>query len=634
MLKPAKMRKVRIIVLRDAVKYLIKALHKQGFMEIKKTKFPSLDDGRPLEFYNEVSEQLVKLRGVAALLEKHLKKKPDLGDNLLDGETAVEQSRNLGLSPVLKNLTNEASTLENEISTLSEQVKDVRKLLPFKGVNFSRLRTKHLNYRVGDIPPGKVLSLKQKLDKVLTHYNFAYPGGDDQTVALLLYEDAGKDIDNLLTEYDFKVLQPPDELTMPSTTLEKLNSELKAKKDRLAQISKELSNIAEESYSKVMLLGRSLKVAADRTEIASRFGFSKSTCTLEGWVPDDDYDQLKKTVLNFENQAMLIDVNFSHKEIPPTVLDNPTQAGPFEFLSKNYSLPNYYEIDPTMIYMLTVPLLLGMIVGDVIYGVLMVVTSLWLMKVFRKSYIMSNVSKIWYYSAFTTMLFGLIFDEWYGFHHIYVFKFLSKWGLTMPSSPIYTGLSRVHDLSLLIGITVLLGLVQLGIGFILGAINEWGHNKKHALAKIAWIGVEIGGTVAVCAMILKVLPVSYGIPSIILLAISALVLLVTEGLIGILEIPGLMGSALSYARIAAIGVVGVVLAEIINDYFAPTPDAGIFLIVLVPLFIVLHFVNMFIAMFEALIQGGRLNLIEFRSKFLKGGGSVFAPFSMKKEILR
>jgi V/A-type H+-transporting ATPase subunit I len=122
----------------------------------------------------------------------------------------------------------------------------------------------------------------------------------------------------------------------------------------------------------------------------------------------------------------------------------------------------------------------------------------------------------------------------------------------------------------------------------------------------------------------------------ILLGMSAFILAITEGFIGLLEIPGLMGNALSYARIAAIGVVGVVLAEIINEYFAPTPSAGLFLIITIPLFLIFHFVNMFVAMFEALIQGGRLNLIEFRSKFLKGGGSVFAPFSMKnnEKIMR
>jgi len=46
------------------------------------------------------------------------------------------------------------------------------------------------------------------------------------------------------------------------------------------------------------------------------------------------------------------------------------------------------------------------------------------------------------------------------------------------------------------------------------------------------------------------------------------------------------------------------------------------------LFLILHSINAFIAMFEALIQGGRLNIIEFRSKFLQGGGKLFSPFTV------
>jgi V/A-type H+-transporting ATPase subunit I len=178
-------------------------------------------------------------------------------------------------------------------------------------------------------------------------------------------------------------------------------------------------------------------------------------------------------------------------------------------------------------------------------------------------------------------------------------------------------------------VTILTGLVHIGCGFIIGAYNQWGHHRKHAYAKIAWIGVEIGGTVAI-ASYLGFLPDFAMLPGVGLLAASAIGLFFTEGIVGLLEIPGLAGNVLSYARIAAVGVVGVVLAEIINEILVPTPAAGLLVIILLPLLIILHAVNTFIAMFEAIIQGGRLNVIEFRSKFLEGGGVLFDPFSLKK----
>ena len=494
-----------------------------------------------------------------------------------------------------------------------------------------------VNYYVGELPKSKIGALKAELEKITDHHDIICRENENNgNVVTLLFYTSKNDIEPLLTENGFRIIQLPQQFTVPEVTLGMLKKDCMEKEKRTEEINAELARIALESYSLIKVLIRSLEIAADRAEITSKFSFSKSTCVLEGWVEEENYVKLDNLIANFADKAVLNKMSFGHHDMPPTVLENPSQAGPFEFITKSYSLPNYYEIDPTMIYMLTVPLLLGMIVGDVIYGILMIVMSLWLMKKFRKSYIMSNVSKIWYYSSFTTILFGLIFDEWLGFHHKQIFELLVVWGLPVSTAPLYVGLSRIHSLSLLIGITVLVGLVHLGIGFILGAINEFGHSKKHAAAKIAWLGVEIGGTIAVASLVLNLLPLSYGNAGMILLGMSAFILAITEGFIGLLEIPGLMGNALSYARIAAIGVVGVVLAEIINEYFAPTPSAGLFLIITIPLFLIFHFVNMFVAMFEALIQGGRLNLIEFRSKFLKGGGSVFAPFSMKnnEKIMR
>jgi V/A-type H+-transporting ATPase subunit I len=103
----------------------------------------------------------------------------------------------------------------------------------------------------------------------------------------------------------------------------------------------------------------------------------------------------------------------------------------------------------------------------------------------------------------------------------------------------------------------------------------------------------------------------------------------TEGLMGIVELPGFVGNLLSYTRIAVIGVVGVILGEIINEFLRPSPTQGFLALIVLPIYLGLHAANCAIAMFEALVQGGRLNIVEFRSKFFHGGGVLFAPFAMR-----
>ncbi len=51
---------------------------------------------------------------------------------------------------------------------------------------------------------------------------------------------------------------------------------------------------------------------------------------------------------------------------------------------------------------------------------------------------------------------------------------------------------------------------------------------------------------------------------------------------------------------------------------------------LLVVFISLHFMNMILAIFEGIVQGIRLNFVEFFSKFYIGGGVKFKPFAYKR----
>jgi len=632
MMRAAEMRKVRVFALRSALPELIAALHREGLVEITRGQFQGLDEGRPLDFFSVVSEQLVRMRAINAMLEKYSPAKGAAGRGLIGANEAVRQARELRIEERLKALVAEAGAKESEMSRLRNQMAVIDKVLPFTGVDFSKLGTRTVAYRVGDIPAEKLQGLKGVLERELGVYDLVVPAGS--RTALLLYQRTDRNVDQLLSGAGFAPVEIPAGTTTPAQTRRALERSYADAEARLREVRAELTQMAGSHIGKVRDLICSLGIESERAEIASGFGFSKSMSVFEGWVLAKDVPALSRVVAGFGEKAVMSDVGFGHGEEPPVVLENPKPAGPFEWVTRNYSLPNYYELDPSLLYMVFIPILLGMIVGDFIYGVIAIFFALWLQKRFERSQTMQAVTKIWLYTAFTSMFFGVIFDEWCGFHHKELLELLHEWGLPLlgPEGGFYTGLSRLDQLPLLLGLTIIVGLVHLGIGFMFGAVNEWHHSKKHAAAKIAWIGVEIGGTLAIAAMVLNLIPPEYGMAGLGVFAVSALALALTEGVIGVIEIPGLMGNVLSYMRIAVIGVVGVVIAEIINEFFAPKPSMGLFLIAAIPLFIVFHLANTFIAIFEALIQGGRLNVIEFRMKFLKGGGKEFVPFALRSEV--
>ena len=621
MLKPTPMQKVRIYSLRSNLSDVIEELHVAGLMEINQKKFDGLEVGRPLEFFNVVSEQLIKVRAINAMLEKYSNKTKSYEPKTIDVNDAIKRTKEMTIDEKLKTLTSSVSEKEAEISKLKEKIAVVSKLLMFKGIDFSKLNTKTLSFRIGEYPSEKLNILKNRLDKELDLYNLISP--DESPTTLVLFKKSKENIDSILTQNGFTLLEIPPETTVPVTTLKQLDTELDRAKEQLESAKKELVALAKNHLEEVNDIIHSLKIEADRSEVATKFGFSKSMVVFEGWVMKEKFPDLKKILAKFDKSAHIEDVPFTHKEVPPTVLANPPITSPFEFLTTNYSLPNYFELDPSMIYLITLPIIYGMIVGDVFYGLLSLVMAKWMMGKFKDSYIMSNVSRIWYYSAIPTMIWGVIFDEWGGMGHA---GWLGEFGIMI--DPLYLGFHRMANIAMLIAITAIIGILHLTLGFLIGAYNHWHHDKKHSFAKLSWIGVLYGGTIAISSIMFGVFPEIVGFFGLGLMLVSVIGLAMTEGIIGILEIPGLLGNVLSYTRIAAVGIVGVVIAELINGAFAPVPKAGLFAIILLPIFVVLHTLNCFVAMFEALVQGGRLNIVEFRSKFLEGGGRVFMPFSM------
>lgn len=617
-LKPVEMVKLRVYGLQSKIDDVLEALQNLGVIHIKE-----LEDNVQAGELAKINEYYLKLEGLRKRLGlSYVKHLYSLEEALL----------------FMDDLKDEFAELELILD--SETVYD-------KELKYSKQRL--MDYEA-------VLSFVKKKPKILGFkvYRVLSPLGEDinRTLSKLSREKRGclfKLVKFKKSAYIFvffKKTEDPtpelgklglslEEIPIPSVGLDeeikKLREEVESKELYLKELRKKKERLVKRLQHYIGALAFTFMVIRDRVLVKGKIKKWKKFFLLEGWVPKD---KLKITERELKRLGVDYQIVEDH-DTPPTLLRNPDPVKPFEFVTKMLSLPKGNEIDPSGVYFITLSFLYGMVIGDVVYSLISILIAHYLEKKVN-DVMVNNVAKIWKVSAFFGILWGVFFDEWMGASHYYWLKTFDAFGLVdAPSHPIYEGFHRVHKLVELIVLTVVVGILHLLFGFLFGFVNEWKHNKKHALGKLFWASL-MASTFLLAVSELGPLGISFHVSYEILGGIAILCLLgiaLTEGFVGIMELATVTSNMLSYSRIAAVGVVGVVIAEVINMFFTPTPFRGIGNLIAFPMLIVLHFINAFIAMFEGTVQAGRLNLYEFSSKFFHGGGKLYKPFKVDvKEV--
>ncbi|MBI2597625.1 MAG: hypothetical protein HYW50_00330 [Candidatus Diapherotrites archaeon] len=244
--------------------------------------------------------------------------------------------------------------------------------------------------------------------------------------------------------------------------------------------------------------------------------------------------------------------------------------------------------------------------------------------------LLSPIAKIWAICSFPTIFFGFLFDEFFGFSHA---ELAEKLGFSI--QPLYHGLERLHNVQEVLLLTIATGFVLVLLGFALGFVKEYREkNMLHAAAKLSWVFLLLSGAFLLFSIATGSNDFTALAVGVIVFLASTAVIFKAEGIVGIMEIPSIAGNILSFSRILAVGLASAVVAIIINDLVFPDPKSGFLIFITFPIFLFGHMFNTFLGMFESLIQGARLNYVEFFSKFYSGGGREFSPFKEKRKFTK
>ena len=526
------------------------------------------------------------------------------------------------LLPTVQALIKRLSELDAELSSLPLYETTLSKLLPLVppaayepdnamiGILINRA-----NSPVLDMVCKQVLEISQGTARVVT----SDVGDSMLAMLIVIAKQYLRETEILLGQKDVSRLRLPPELGegMPDTVLETINRRMREIPVEKKHIEDELANLANSQDCCPLIWKTVLEDELEGYQVLSQFGETDMTFVMAGWVPKRDLKRVKDRLNDEIGEAILVqELEFSEemKARAPVILDNMAPARPYESLVRLLELPGYGRTDPTALMSLFLPIFFGLMLGDIGYGVILLVISLLLRRKFRAGFGRDLMTVIAIGSGWA-ILFGILFGEIFG-----------TLGEALGLHPIWMARDSVEDVQGFLLMSVAIGAGHITLGLVLGV---WGAIRDRSRSHLLERGGMLLGLISLFFMVgvlVDFLPSGFMTPAIAGLILGIVLLGASLGWIGILmgpiEFIGLIGNVLSYLRIAAIGLASVYLAKVANSMAGTVGNIIVGLIVA----ILIHALNLLMGAFSPSIHSLRLHYVEFFRKFYEGGGRPYQPF--------
>ena len=199
----------------------------------------------------------------------------------------------------------------------------------------------------------------------------------DRVAALLVYPVQNLDrVRALLGGRDLEELTLPEELAgLPFPQLVKRLVERQRQTEAGRRfVSRKLGGIADTHGARVAALQLVLQDRAAEEHALTDAGMSDHLTVISGWVPAAQVDELRTRLAAEVGPAVCLDevpLDRHERALAPVAIQNPPLIQAFAPLASFVSLPRYGTIDPTPTIAATFPIFVGLMVGDVGYGLVL-----------------------------------------------------------------------------------------------------------------------------------------------------------------------------------------------------------------------------------------------------------------------
>jgi V/A-type H+-transporting ATPase subunit I len=367
---------------------------------------------------------------------------------------------------------------------------------------------------------------------------------------------------------------------------------------------------------------QTLSMAAPLVEVGGAARTSSHIAVISGWIPLKNIDKLK-AILQQQNSSPYFmkfrqPTQQERKQVPSLMVHS-RWLSPFSALVRQYGIPEYDEIDPTVLFAFTYILMFGMMFGDIGHGLVIVLAG-WLLRKRLNHYIYFVLA-----AGISSVAFGFLYGSIFGYEHLIAPIWISP--LTNPE--------YMLNVALLWGIlfVVLCNSLNIINQLIRGIWQDALLNNNSVTTLTLYLGLVAAGYQLFVYQTITMVTVMLIVMS--LLLFTGYKWYVSSGsniektMIALVEsfevIMGLISNTLSFLRVAAFSLNHVALALAVLALANMLDTTGHWLMVIGG--------NLFILILEGAIvtiQALRLEYFEGFSRFYSGNGHTFSPLTIQR----
>ena len=687
MLRPVEMSRVVVAGSNKVIEPVIEKLHELNLLHV--VNYSGADEsfemGKPVGKSSEYAEQLIKLRSIERYLE--------ITDKMPDKQFSEDQ--------VVSQMGGILGSVGDGVLAPAQRIGEIDKEVKIKQQKAQNHKTQaalpvdlELLYGYNSLAAfvGTVTSPVEADVSKVSYVNevFSAGSGGATSVAVFVPVEKAGDVSAVLAEHGFSEISVPRGPTgSVAGAISTLESDAKRLEGEKAPLQKKLKDIRAQHEDLILAIDEYVSIQSQKAESPLRFASTENAFVIDGWLPTNQFDLVKKELESAAGgrvQVEMLNSSESEKFVEggediPTKMDNPKVVRPFELITRLFAIPEYKEFDPTPLIFVFFPLMFGLILGDVGYGIIIFVVMLMLRRKFRTPGWQSLINIVMI-SSIWAVIFGILFGEFFGplglwayifsgAHHVGLLgtvadphsvgidfgpEFYGPLGRIGPTIAGFAGpvfpMFRLETASvlILIGISLFIGVLHTGVGSILGVKNELAYGeKKHAyFERLPVLLFQVFFVVGLLGMIMGGLTHPLVILSAIVLVVSIIMMLKgPEGVMGVTHVPFFVSNLISYLRLLAIGLASVGVAFAANQlafYVAmPMLSGGghdgfttIAIVVGIVVLVAVHFINLLLGILSPFMHPLRLHYVEMFTKFYSahGGGVEYSPFGRVRRFLR